>query len=177
MFRKFQVDIFLLAHTNTFVEYCMGAHSVSGDTALVITEWNPGPNLTKVGSSPLQWTNGDGSRWRLSAGGATCRRTAAASAWKGQGSYEGAVAMRALSFKSRTQQMRCYAKCIACIVTAPCSVQLLNLVSPAAVAPPERWRHLACATYVPTTLWFSCGSKLAKYWNFDYSGKALTYDF
>ena len=50
----------------------------------------PGPNLTKVGTSPflewgrptspLQWTNGDGSRWRLSAGGATCRRTAAASA-------------------------------------------------------------------------------------------------
>ena len=37
----------------------------------------------------------------------------------GQGSYEGAVAMRALSFKSRTQQMRSYAECIACIVTAP----------------------------------------------------------
>ena len=34
----------------------------------------------------------------------------------------------------------------------PCSVQLLNSVGPAAVAPPERWRHLACATYVPTTL-------------------------
>ena len=89
----------------------------------------PGPNLTKVGTSPLlewgrptsplQWTNGDGSRWRLSAGGATCRRTAAASAWMGQASYEGAVAMRALSFKSRTQQMRSYAECIACIVTAP----------------------------------------------------------
>ena len=28
---------------------------------------------------------------------------------------------------------------------------LLNSVGPAAVAPPERWRHLACATYdVPT---------------------------
>ena len=50
----------------------------------------PGPNLTKVGTSPLlewgrpmsplQWTNGDGSRWRLSAGGVTFRRTAAASA-------------------------------------------------------------------------------------------------
>ena len=49
-----------------------------------------GPNLTKVGTSPLlEWgrrtsplqrTNGDGSRWRLSAGGAICRRTAAASA-------------------------------------------------------------------------------------------------
>ena len=41
----------------------------------------------------------------------------------GQGSYEGAVAMRALSFKSQTQQMlrmlRCYAECIAGIVTAP----------------------------------------------------------
>ena len=50
----------------------------------------PGPNLTSVGTSPLlEWgrptspiqrTNGDGSRWRFSAGGATCRRTAAASA-------------------------------------------------------------------------------------------------
>ena len=68
-----------------------------------------GPNLTKVGTSPLlewgrptsplQWTNGDGSRWRLSAGGATCQRTAAASAWMGQGSYEGVVAMRALKAK------------------------------------------------------------------------------
>ena len=52
MFRKFQVDIFLLAHTNTFVEYCMGAHSVSGDTALVITECHPGPNLTNMSPPP-----------------------------------------------------------------------------------------------------------------------------
>ena len=123
---------------------------------------SPGPNLTKVGTSPtsgvgtsnvptsvdqwgrptspLQWTNGDGSRWRLSAGGATCRRTAAASAWMGQGSYEGAVAMRVLSFKSRTQQMSSYAECIACIVTAPllgpgcccCSTWSVQL----------QWRHL-----------------------------------
>ena len=93
----------------------MRAHSVSGDTAPAITECHPGPNLTKVGTSPLlewgrptsplQWTNGDGSRWRLSAGGATCRRTAAASAWMGQSSNKSAVAMRALGFKSRTQQM------------------------------------------------------------------------
>ena len=47
--------------------------------------WAQSYNLTKVGTSPLQRTNGDGSRWRLSAGGATCRRTAAASAWTGQG--------------------------------------------------------------------------------------------
>ena len=59
----------------------------------------------------------------------------------GQGSYAGAVAMRALSFKLRTQQMRSYAECIACIVTAPLgSVHLLNSVGPAAV------------TYVPTTM-------------------------
>ena len=111
----------------------------------------PGPNLTKVGTSPLlewgrptsplQWTNGDGSRWRLSAGGVTCRRTAAAPAGMGQGSYEGAVAMRPLSFKSRTQQMRSYAKCIVCIITAPlfgpgcccCSTRSVQL----------QWRHLA----------------------------------
>ena len=111
---------------------------------------HPGPNLTKVGTSPLlewgrptsplQWTNGDGSRWRLSAGGPTCRRTAAASVCMGQGGYEGAVAMRALSFKSRTQQMRSHVECIACIVTAPlfspgcccCSTRSVQL----------QWRHL-----------------------------------
>ena len=46
-----------------------------------------------------------------------------------------------------------------------------------------QWRHLkGGATWhappPPTTaLWFSCGSKLAKNWNFDYSGKTFTYDF
>ena len=49
--------------------------------------------------------------------------------------------MRALSFKARTQQMRSYAECIACIVTAPLFglglLLSLNSLGPAAVVPPS----------------------------------------
>ena len=72
----------------TDVTFLTTSDTASGFTPL--GDAAPGPNLTRVGTSPLmEWgrptsplqrTNGDGSRWRFSAGGATCRRTAAASA-------------------------------------------------------------------------------------------------
>ena len=152
---------------------------------------SPGPNLTMVGTSPLlEWgrrtsplqrTNGDGSRWRLSQGGATCRRTAAVSAWTGQGSYEGAVAMRALVLNRGRR--RCAPMLNASLASSrrPCSVQAaaaaqLGRSSCSGATwkvAPLGMRHLWCPHYTVIQLRF----KTCQNWNFDFSGKTFTYDF
>ena len=134
----------------------------------------PGPNLTKVGTSPLlewgrptsplQWTNGDGSRWRLPASGATCRRTARLQQHQPEWvRVDTKAPWRCEPQALNRERSRCAPMLNASLASsrrrAPVRSRLLvllNSVGTAAVAPPERWCHLECATYdVPTTLLFS----------------------
>ena len=144
----------------------------------VVAVSRPRPNLTRVGTSPLlEWgrptsplqrTNGDGSRWRFSAGDATCRRTAAASAWTGQGSYEVVVAMRALVLNR--ERSRCAPMPNAslassrrsCSVQAAAAVQLGRSSCSGVIwkVTPLGMRRLRCPHYTVIQLRFKTCQKL-----------------